>query len=115
MVMQVTEQRIGDVTVLGLAGRLILDEGETPLKSAVDALAAMGRVKIVLDLSQVSYMDSAGVGMIVAKYVSVHRLGGTVKLLNIPERVVKVMQITKLLAVFEVFDAQDEAVRSFGA
>lgn len=111
--MEITEHAAGDVTVLRLRGRMILEEGETPLKTAVERLVHLGRDRLVVDLTDVSYIDSAGVGMLVSKYVSVHRHGGMLKLLHVPARVARVLQITKLMTVFEVFESEAEAVASF--
>lgn len=115
MLMQITEHAVGDVTVLNLKGRMVLDEGEIPLRQHVDELVQQGRVKLVLDLQDVTYIDSAGLGTLVGKYVSVHRHGGTIKLLHLTPRTAHVMQITHLTRVFESFDSEDEAVRSFTA
>ena len=111
--MTITERAVGDVTVLELDGRLVLYEGETDLKTVINDLVSRGRTKIILDLKNVTYIDSAGVGMIIAKYVSVRRAGGDVKLLNLSRRSVRVMTITRLLEVFETFDSEKEAVQSF--
>ena len=113
MVMEITERAVGDVTVLRLKGRMILDEGETPLKAAVEGLLQHGRDNVLLDMADVSYIDSAGVGMLVSKYVSVHRHGGMLKLARVPARVARVLQVTKLLSVFLVFDTEAEGVASF--
>ena len=113
MVMEISERVVGDVTILRLKGRMILEEGEVPLKAAVDGLLRQGRDRILLDMADVSYIDSAGVGMIVSKYVSVHRHGGRLKLMRVTPRVARVLQVTKLSSVFAVFDAEPEAVASF--
>ena len=113
--MTITERASGDVTILELDGRLVLYEGEADLKAVINDLVSRGRTKIVLDLKNVTYIDSAGVGIIIAKYVSVRRAGGDVKLLNLSRRSVRVMTITRLLEVFETFDSEKEAVESFAA
>jgi anti-sigma B factor antagonist len=113
--MTITERAVGDVTILELDGRLVLYEGETDLKTVINDLVSRGRTKIILDLKNVTYIDSAGVGVIIAKYVSVRRAGGDVKLLNLSRRSVRVMTITRLLEVFETFDSEQEAVESFAA
>ena len=111
--MTITERSVGDVTILELDGRLVLYEGEADLKAMINDLVSRGRTKIILDLKKVTYIDSAGVGIIIAKYVSVRRAGGDVKLLNLGRRSVRVMTITRLLEVFETFDSEKEAVDSF--
>jgi len=110
----ITERRVGDVTILELDGRLILEEGEIPLRDAVDRLVAEGRVRIVLDLQRVTRLDSAGIGMLVCKYLTAFRKGGRVTLLHTTPRTDQLLHLTKLLSVLEVFDSEDEAIRSFG-
>jgi anti-sigma B factor antagonist len=111
--MTITERASGDVTLLELDGRLVLYEGEADLKAVINDLVSRGRTRIILDLKNVTYIDSAGVGIIIAKYVSVRRAGGDVKLLNLTRRSTRVMTITRLLEVFETFDSEKEAVDSF--
>ena len=111
--MTITERASGDVTILELDGRLVLYEGEADLKAVINDLVSRGRTKIILDLKNVTYIDSAGVGIIIAKYVSVRRAGGDVKLLNLTRRSTRVMTITRLLEVFETFDSEKAAVDSF--
>jgi anti-sigma B factor antagonist len=110
----ISERTVGDVTILDLQGRLVLDETEH-FRRRVEDLVQNNRSKILLNLKDVTYIDSAGVGMMVGKYLSVRRKGGDVKLLHLSPRSHRVMTITKLLTVFETFDAEDQAVASFGA
>ena len=110
----ITERRVGDVTVLELDGRLILEEGEIPLRDAVDRLVAEGRVRIVLDMRRVTRLDSAGIGMLVCKYLTAFRQGGRVKLLHLTSRADQLLHLTKLSSVLEIFESEDEAIRSFG-
>jgi anti-sigma B factor antagonist len=111
--MTLLERQVGDVTVLELTGRLVYDEGDEELRSRVNELVAQGRVKIVLDLRGVTYIDSCGLGSIVGKFVSVRRKGGDVKLLNLSPRSHRVIDISGLLSVFETFESESEAVSSF--
>jgi anti-sigma B factor antagonist len=113
--MSIKERVVGDVTILEPQGRLVLYEGETDLKARVNELVAQGRVKIILDLKNVTYIDSAGVGSIIAKYLSVRRQGGDLKLLNLTKRSMRLMTITHLLTVFDSFDSEEAAVNSFAA
>jgi anti-sigma B factor antagonist len=110
---EITGHNVGDVTVLNLKGRMIFEEGDTPFKDHVDALVARGRTKLVLDLAGVTYIDSAGLGMLVAKYVSLHRQGGDMKLVHPTPRCEELMRITHLRDVFEVFQTEDAAVESY--
>jgi anti-sigma B factor antagonist len=111
--MELTEREVGDVTVLNLKGRLVFEEGDTPLRVTIDDLVAHGRTKLVIDLQGVTYMDSAGLGMLVAKYVSVHKRGGDVKLLHPTSRCMELLRITHLREVFELYDSENDAVKSF--
>jgi anti-anti-sigma factor len=111
--MRITERRVGDVTILELDGRLVVDHGETQLRTWVDRIVAEGRLKIVLDLQKVTVLDSAGIGMLVSKYLTVHRKGGKLKLLHLTLRSDYLLHITKLFGVFEIFESEDAAIRSF--
>ena len=112
--MQVIERRIGDVTVLQLIGRLELETGDLILRDTINHLVEEGQVKLVLDMKEVTRLDSAGIGMLVSKYLTVRRAGGTIKLLHPTERTDHLMDITKLTTVFAVFDDEASAVKSFG-
>jgi anti-sigma B factor antagonist len=111
--LQITERRIGDVTILDLTGRVVLGEGDVPFRQAIDALVKEKRLKIILNLKDVTYIDSAGVGVMVGKLVSLRRQGGDIRLLTLVQRNLRVMTITKLVTVFEIFESEDEAVQSF--
>jgi anti-sigma B factor antagonist len=111
--MQIEERAVGDVVVLDLKGRITLGEGDQLLKDKVNSLVNQGRKRIVLNLAGVPYIDSAGLGEIVGSYTTVSRQGGTLKLLNLTKKITDLLAITKLLTVFETFDSEDEAVRSF--
>lgn len=110
--LQITERAIGDVTILDMQGRLVLDETEF-FRRRVDELIRQNRLQVVLNLKGVTYIDSAGVGMMVGKYLSVRRLGGDIKLLHLSPRSYRVMTITKLLTVFEAFSSEEQAVAAF--
>ena len=111
--MQVIERRIGDVTILQLIGRLELETGDLILRDTINRLVEEGQVKLVLDMKEVTRLDSAGIGMLVSKYLTVRRAGGTIKLLHPTERTDHLMDITKLTTVFQVFDDEASAVKSF--
>ena len=112
--LQIASRQVGDVAVMDLGGRLVLDECEL-FRRAVEDLIKQNHLKIVLNLKDVSYIDSAGVGMMVGKYLSVRRSGGDVKLLHLSPRSHRVMTITKLLTVFEAFDDEAQAIAAFSA
>lgn len=111
--MQIEERAVGDVTVLDLKGRVTLGEGDELLKDKVNSLINQGRRKLVLNLAEVPYIDSAGLGEIVRTYTTVSRQGGSLKLLGLTKRITDLLSITKLLTVFETFESEDDAVKSF--
>jgi anti-anti-sigma factor len=113
--MTLAERAVGDVSLLDLGGRLVLDDGDGLLRDRVNDLAARGRVKIVVNLRDVTYIDSCGLGVLIAKLVSVRNKGGDLKLLHLSPRSHRVFAICKLENVFEAFDAESDAIASFSA
>jgi len=113
--MQIEERAVGEVVVLDLKGRVTLGDGDELLKDKVNSLVNRGFKKIVLNLAEVPYVDSAGLGEIVRTYTTVSRQGGSLKLLNLTKRISDLLSITKLLTVFETFDSEGEAIKSFQA
>ncbi len=113
--MQIEQRSIGDVTVLDLKGKLTLGDGDELLRDKVNSLVQQGLKKIVLNLAEVPYIDSAGLGEIVRTYTTVSRQGGNLKLLHLTKRIQDLLSITKLLTVFETFDTEKDAVRSFSS
>ena len=113
--MQIEQRAVGDVVVLDLKGRVTMGEGDELLKDKVNSLVNQGHKKIVLNLAEVPYIDSAGLGEIVRTYTTVSRQGGSLKLLNLTKRITDLLAITKLLTVFETYDNEADAVRSFSS
>jgi anti-sigma B factor antagonist len=113
--MQIDERAVGDVVVLDLKGKITLGKGDELLKDKVNSLVNQGHKKIVLNLAEVPYIDSAGLGEIVRTFTTVSRQGGNLKLLNLTKRITDLLAITKLLTIFETFDTENEAIRSFSA
>src|SRR5689334_14823720 len=113
--MQIDERTIGDVVVLDIKGRVMLGEGDEILKDKVNSLLNQGRKKIVLNLAEVPYIDSAGLGEVVRTFTTVSRQGGNLKLLGLTKRITDLLSITKLLTVFETYESESDAVRSFSA
>jgi len=111
--MQIDERSAGDVTVLDLKGRMTMGEGDELLKDKVNSLILQGRKKLVLNLADVPYVDSAGLGEIVRTYTTVTKQGGSLKLTNLTKRITDLLSITKLLTVFDTYDSEADAVRSF--
>jgi anti-sigma B factor antagonist len=101
------------VAILDVKGPLTLGGGERMLQEAVDTLVASGRTKILLNLSKLEFVDSAGVGELVASHRMVERFGGKLKILNAPSKVHKSLSLAKLLPIFEIFDDETDAVQSF--
>jgi len=113
--MQIDERSVGDVMVLDVKGKVTLGEGDEMLKDKVNSLVNQGNKKIVLNLAEVPYIDSAGLGEIVRTYTTVSRQGGSLKLLNLTKRITDLLSITKLLTVFETYESENDAIRSFSA
>jgi anti-sigma B factor antagonist len=114
--MHISQRTIGDVVIVDVSGRITLGEGgDAALKQTMQALVEQGRTKLLLNLGDVAYVDSAGLGEIVQSYATVNKNGGTLKLLKVTKRIRDLLSITKLLTVFETYDSETEAVASFGA
>jgi anti-sigma B factor antagonist len=111
--MKIVERPVGDVVILDLHGKILIGEGDDALRDAVNRLVDSGKTKILLNLGDVPYVDSAGLGEIVRCYTTVSRKGGQLKLLNLTKKIKDLLAITKLLTVFETYDAEEEALRSF--
>jgi anti-sigma B factor antagonist len=110
---KLTSRQVGDVTVMDAAGRITLGEGASMFRDAIRELVAKGNKKVLLNLGEVSYIDSSGIGELVSGFTTVTNSGGQLKLVGLSKRVKDLLQITKLYTVFEVFDDETEAVRSF--
>jgi anti-sigma B factor antagonist len=113
--MHIDERRVGDVTILDLKGKLTLGDGDELLRGKINGLVQAGVKKIVLNLGEVPYIDSAGLGEVVRTYTTVKKQDGMLKLLNLTKRIQDLLMITKLLTVFDTFDNEAEAIKSFSA
>ena len=113
MSVKLTKRQVGDVTVIDAEGRITLGEGSSAFRDTIRELAAAGNKKLLLNLAEVSYIDSSGIGELVSAFTTVTNHGGVLKLLKLTKRVQDLLQITKLYTVFEVFDDETAAVRSF--
>jgi anti-sigma B factor antagonist len=111
--MQIEERQSGSVTVLDLSGKITLGEDGILLKDKLQSLLHQGKKDLLLNLGEVQYVDSAGLGSLVSAYTTVTREGGSLKLANVTKKLQDLLSITKLLTVFETFDSEDEAVRSY--
>jgi anti-sigma B factor antagonist len=113
--MHLEVRKSGDVVILDLKGKLTAGLGDQLLREAIDELLAENQRKVLLNLSEVSFLDSAGVGELVAGLRTAQRFGARLKLLNVAERVYSTLDMARLLPTFEIFGDEGEAVRSFGA
>lgn len=111
--MQLSERRIGDVTILDLAGKLTLPDQPGQLKERISSLIFRGECRIILNLGEVSFMDSSGLGELVACHTTAWRGGATVKVVNAGRRIQDLLILTKLLTIFETFDSEVDALASF--
>src|SRR5437870_1771579 len=111
--MQIEERIVGNVTILDLKGKITLGEGDEALKDKINSLIQQDRKRILLNLEGVPYIDSAGLGEIVRTYTTVSRQGGQLKLVNLTKRITDLLSITKLLTVFETFDNEQEALKTY--
>ena len=111
--MQIEERVVGEVTVLDLKGKITLGEGDEILKDKINSLIQQNKKRILLNLADVPYIDSAGLGEVVRTYTTVSRQGGQLKLVNLTKRITDLLAITKLLTVFETFDVEQDALKSY--
>ncbi len=113
MSVKLSTRQVGDVSVIDVSGRITLGEGSSTLRDALRDMVSKGQKKILLNLGDVSYIDSSGIGELVSGFTSVANQGGQLKLLNLTKRVKDLLQITKLYTVFEVHEDEASAIRSF--
>ena len=111
--MQIEERVVSDVTILDLKGKITLGEGDEALREKINQLIGQNKKRILLNLAEVPYIDSAGLGEVVRTYTTVSRQGGQLKLVNLTKRITDLLSITKLLTVFEAFDTESEALKSY--
>jgi anti-sigma B factor antagonist len=111
--MKVSTRQVDGVTILDLSGRITLGEGSVQLRDAIRDLLAKGSKLILLNLADVNYIDSSGIGELVSAYTTVRNQGGELKLLNLTKKVHDLLQITKLYTVFDVKDDEASAIASF--
>ena len=111
--LEVTERQAGDVTILDMNGAVRIGEGSIALRDAIRGLADSGKKKVLLNLAGVNYVDSSGIGELIANYTTVSRQGGQLKLLNLTDRIQNLLVITKLLTVFDAYEDEGEALKSF--
>jgi len=110
---KLTTRQVGDVTVIDANGRITLGEGSTTFRERIKELLAAGNKKILINMAEITYIDSSGIGELVSSFTTTTNAGGSLKLLSLGKRVQDLLQITKLYTVFETFDDEAAAVRSF--
>jgi anti-sigma B factor antagonist len=115
MSMTLKTRQIDGVTILDLSGRIVLGEGSVQLRDTLKEMVAKGQKHILLNLGDVNYIDSSGLGELVSAYTSVKNAGGELKLLNLTKKVHDLLQITKLYTVFDVKDDEATAIAAFSA
>jgi anti-sigma B factor antagonist len=108
-----TTRETGSITLVDLSGRIALGEGSALLRKTVRDILDSGRVKIILNLGDVNYIDSSGIGELVSGFTAVRNRGGELKLLNLTKKIHDLLQITKLFTVFDVYSDESAAVSSF--
>jgi anti-sigma B factor antagonist len=111
--MKASSRKVDGVTIVDLSGRITLGEGSVVLRDTVKDLSTKGDRKILLNLGDVTYIDSSGIGELVSAYTSVRNAGGELKLLNLTKKVHDLLQITKLYTVFDISDDEASAIASF--
>jgi anti-sigma B factor antagonist len=113
--MDIKERVVDGVSVLDLSGKIVLGEGDVQIKERIKDLLADGQRRILLNLGDINYIDSAGLGALIGTYTTVKREGGQLKLINLTRRIQDLLAITKLITVFDTYDSEKEALNSFAA
>jgi anti-sigma B factor antagonist len=111
--LNISERQAGDITILDMDGKVTIGEGSVALRSAIRRLLGEGKKKILLNLGRVGYVDSSGIGELVSSFTAVNKEDGSLKLLNLTQKIQDLLAITKLLTVFDVFDSEADALSSF--
>ena len=111
--LDVSERQAGDVTILDLSGEVRIGDSSVALRDTIRKLADGGKNKVLLNLAGVKYIDSSGIGELIANYTTISRQGGQLKLLNLTDRIQNLLVITKLLTVFDSYENESEALKSF--
>ena len=114
MALNISNREVDGVAIVGLDGRVVLGEESNAFREQVKSMLAAGKKKIVLNMKNVTYIDSAGLGALVAAHHSAHLQGASLKLSNLGSKFQEILQVTKLLTVFDVYDSEAAAVHSFG-
>ncbi len=111
--LNISERQAGDITILDMNGKVTIGEGSVALRTTIRRLLGEGKKKIILNLSGVGYVDSSGIGEFVSSFTAVNKEDGSLKLLNLTQKIQDLLAITKLLTVFDVYENEGEALSSF--
>lgn len=111
--LNISERRVGDVTILDMDGKITIGEGSVALRTAIRRLLEESKKKILLNLARVGYIDSSGIGELVSSYTAINKESGQLKLLNLTQKLQDLLTITKLLTVFDVYESEEEALASY--
>jgi anti-sigma B factor antagonist len=111
--MDIKERVVDGVSVLDLSGKIVLGEGDGQVRERIKDLLSDGQKKILLNLGDVTYVDSAGLGALISSYTTTKREGGQLKLVNLTKRIQDLLAITKLITVFDTYDTEQEALDSY--
>ncbi len=111
--LNITERQAGDITILDMDGKVTIGEGSVALRNTIRKLLGEGRKKILLNLGNVGYVDSSGIGELVSSFTAVNKEGGSLKLLNLTQKIQDLLAITKLLTVFDVYESEADALSSY--
>ncbi|HMG33158.1 MAG TPA: STAS domain-containing protein [Blastocatellia bacterium] len=111
--MDLKERVVEGVSILDLSGKIVLGEGDMQIKERIRDLLADGQKRILLNLAEITYIDSAGLGALISCYTTSRREGGSLKLVNLTKRIQDLLAITKLITVFDTFEDEKQALESF--
>jgi len=111
--LNISERQAGDITILDMDGKVTIGEGSVALRTTIRRLLGEGKKKILLNLGNVGYVDSSGIGEFVSSFTTVNKEGGQLKLLNLTQKIHDLLAITKLLTVFDVFESESEALAGY--
>lgn len=111
--MKATSRTVDDVEIISLQGKITIGAGDTQLREVINNAVSAGKTKILLDLSQVTTIDSSGIGELVGSYTTITNRGGKLKLLHLPAKLNELLHVTQLITVFEVYEDEKEAIGSF--
>jgi len=113
--MQIKERTVDGIVILDISGKILIGDGEVQIKRKLTQLLEQGHRRMIINLGEVPYMDSSGLGAIVRCFTAVRRAGGELKLINLTQRLLDLLTITKLTTVFETYDTEEQALQSFAA